>query len=97
MKNLNKQAGISILGILVFGIILILVLSYFHVSIKSIIESPTGQENINYVRGGVKDLWTAYLEKPVNYIWNDIIINFFWKNFFTNIKEIVPRANFLPQ
>jgi len=50
MKNSKKQNGISILGVLVFGVIIILVLSYFNVSIKSVVDSPTGQENVNYVK-----------------------------------------------
>lgn len=84
----NTKKGISILGVLVFGVIIILVLSYFNISIKSVVESPTGQENVNYVGGGAKSLWTTYLAKPASYLWNDVWINIFWKGFIYNMERI---------
>ncbi len=84
----NKQKGISILGIIFFGFILILVLSYFHVSIKAVVESHAGQENVNYVGGGAKNLWTTYLAEPASYLWNDVWINIFWKGFISNMERI---------
>ncbi len=90
MKNFNKktQKGMSILGILVLGFILILVLSYFSISIKSVVESPTGQENLNYVGGGTRSVWNDYLKRPASYLWNDIWINIFWKGFINNMERI---------
>ena len=88
MKNFNKKAGISILGIIVIAFIAILVLSYFNVSIKAVVESPTGQENINYVGGGTKSLWTTYLAEPASYLWNDVWVNIFWKGFISNMERI---------
>lgn len=88
MKNFNTQKGISILGILFLAVILILVLSYFRISIKSVVESPTGQENINYVGGGTKNLWTAYFAEPASYLWNDVWIKIFWKSFISNMERI---------
>ena len=47
MKKFNKkQQGISILGILVLAAILILVLSFFNISIKAVWMTATGAENI---------------------------------------------------
>ena len=88
MKNSNKVRGISILGVLVLGVILILVLSYFNISIKSVVESPVGQENVNYVGGGAKSLWTTYLAEPASYLWKDVWINIFWKSFISNMERI---------
>jgi hypothetical protein len=88
MSSINKKGGISILGIIVLGIIIILILSYFHISIKTVVESPTGQENINYISGGTENLWTAYLEKPASYLWNDVWVNIFWKGFISNMERI---------
>ena len=82
------KGGISIIGILILGFILILVLSYFKVSIKSVVESPTGQENLNYVGGGTENLWDAYLKGPAAYLWNDVFINIFWKSFINNMERI---------
>ena len=89
MKKFYKnQQGISIIGILVLAFILIFVLSYFNISIKAVVESPTGQENIGYVAGGTKSLWTAYLAEPASYLWNDIWIDIFWKGFISNMERI---------
>lgn len=87
-KSENKQKGMSILGILLLSVVVILVLSYFRISIKSVVESPTGQENINYVGGASKSLWTAYLAEPVSYLWNDVWVKIFWKGFISNMERI---------
>jgi hypothetical protein len=91
MKNFLKQKGqkgISILGFLFLGVILILVLSYYKISVRSVVESPTGQDNITYIGGGTKNLWDAYLKEPVSYLWNDVFVNIFWKAFINNMERI---------
>lgn len=87
-KNSNKKKGISILGILILGVIIILVLSYFNISIRSVVNSPTAKENVNYVRGGAKSLWTTYLAEPSAYVWNNILIKIFWNSFISNMERI---------
>lgn len=72
---MNKQRGMSILGVIVFVVVIILVLSYFRISLKSVVESPSGQENINYVGGGLKSFWNDHLQKPASDLWNGIISN----------------------
>ncbi|PIP68988.1 hypothetical protein CO033_02750 [Candidatus Nomurabacteria bacterium CG_4_9_14_0_2_um_filter_32_10] len=84
----ERKRGISIIGVLLLGFILILVLSYFKISVKSIVESPEAQENIEYVGGGTRNLWNDYLKKPALYFWNDIFINIFWKSFINNMERI---------
>ena len=88
MKNFSKRAGISILGLLVLGFIAILVLSYFGVNIKSVVNSPTGQENLNYVGGGAETVWTKYFAGPAEYLWKDVWVNIFWQSFIDNMKRI---------
>lgn len=89
MTNFNKnKKGISIIGILLLGFVLILVLSYFKISVKSVVESPTGQENINYVGGGSRSVWDDYLKQPAAYLWNDIFVNIFWKSFVNNMERV---------
>ena len=88
MTNFIKKGGISILGIVILAFLAILVLSYFNISIKSVVESPTGQENINYVGGGTKNIWNDYLAKPAAYLWNDVWVNIFWKGFINNMERI---------
>ena len=88
-KKINvRQRGISILGILILGFILILVLSYFDIRIKNVVESPAGQENIEYVTGTSKSFWQKYLKDPASYLWNDVWIDIFWQGFINNMERI---------
>ena len=88
MKLNNQRGGISILGILFFGFTIILVLSYFNISIRVVVESPTTQDNINYVGGAGKSLWDDYLKQPALYFWNNILIPFFWRPFISNMERL---------
>ncbi len=89
MKNAQKNKGvISILGIVLLGIILILVLSYFHISLKAVVESPDTQNNINYVGGSGRSLWNDYLAKPVSEVLNSAIVKNFWDSFISNMQRI---------
>lgn len=83
----NNQ-GVSILGILFYGFIAILILSYLNISIKGVVESPTGQENITYVQDSSKSVWDKYLKEPAHYLWHDIWIELFWKSFISNMERI---------
>ncbi|PIR68611.1 hypothetical protein COU49_00085 [Candidatus Nomurabacteria bacterium CG10_big_fil_rev_8_21_14_0_10_35_16] len=87
MKN-TQNRGISILGILIFGFILILVLSYFNISVRGVVESPTTQDNINYVSTSSKSFWDKYLKDPASYLWNDVWIEIFWQGFINNMERI---------
>ena len=84
----NKNLGLSIIGVLFLGAILILVLSYFHISVRGVVESPTGQDNINYVKGTSQSLWDRYLAEPAHYLWNDVWLNIFWRPFISNMERI---------
>lgn len=87
-KQLKNQQGLSLIGIFILGIILILILSYFKITIRSVVESPEGQDNINYVGGGTRNIWNDYLKEPAEYLWNDVFINIFWKSFINNMERI---------
>ena len=83
-----KKGGVSILGILLLGVILILTLSYFNINIKAVVENPTTQDNINYVKGNSKSLWNDYLKKPLTDFYNDVWVKIFWKSFISNMENI---------
>jgi hypothetical protein len=90
MFNIKKEQnrGISLLWILFVGFVLILVLSFFKINIKTVVESPDGQSNLNYVKETSMTIWQAYLKKPVYYIWNDIFLKIFWASFISNMERI---------
>ena len=84
----KSNKGISILSSIFWGFILILVLSYFNISIKGVVESPTGQENIEYVQGVKRSVWNDYLKEPANYLWHEVWIKLFWNSFVSNLERI---------
>ena len=85
---MKTNRGISILGMLFLGVILILILSYFNISLKAVVESPTAKDNIGYVTGSSENLWTKYLQKPASYFWNEVWIKIFWASFISDMKNI---------
>jgi hypothetical protein len=87
LKN-EKRGGISILGMFVLAIILLLVLSYYKINIKEVVNSPTGQDNINYVTENTKTFWDKYLKDPASYLWNDVFVKIFWASFIDNMERI---------
>lgn len=54
MKN-NKNAGFIKLIVLIVAAILIL--SYYNINIKDVVDSPAGQGNINYVKDFLVAAW----------------------------------------
>src|ERR1035437_5073437 len=90
MKNFknNKKGGISILGILLLGVILIVALSYFHINIQSVVQSPDAQNNFSYVGTSSRNLWTDYLAKPVADVLNSTIVKTLWSSFISNMQKI---------
>ena len=88
MPQIITNRGMSLLGIIVVGFILILALSYFNISIRTVVESPVAQDNINYVGDTGRSVWDRYLQAPASYLWNDVWVDIFWKGFINNMKRI---------
>ena len=86
IKKIN--GGISLIGMLILGFIIILILSYYKISLKSVVESPVAQDNIQYVQGQGRDIWTDYLQKPADYLWNKVFKDILWASFINNMERI---------
>ncbi|MBY0376738.1 hypothetical protein K2P96_02075 [Patescibacteria group bacterium] len=93
MYSSSKTGGISILGLLVLGFILIVVLSHFNISIKEEVQNPTTQDNLNYVGGATTTFWGKYIAGPVNYIWNKIFIPYIWNPFADAMNSLRTGQN----
>jgi hypothetical protein len=90
MKNKKtNQQGISILGILLLTAVVVLVLSYFNISLKDVVESPKAQENLEYVQEGSRTVWDKYLKDPATYLWQDVWVRLFWRPFIDNMERII--------
>lgn len=89
MKNLeNKKGGMSILGIIILAVLLILVLSFFNVSLKAVVESPKAQDNFSYVGSSGRSLWNDYLKKPIKDVLDYAGVKYIWSSFVSNMQQI---------
>ncbi|MBI2108598.1 MAG: hypothetical protein HYT93_00250 [Parcubacteria group bacterium] len=86
MLYIRNQKGFLRLILLI--IIVIIVLSYFNIDIRGIIEAPQTQSNLQYVWGFTVTVWQEYLRSPVLYFWNNIFINLLWESFVSNLERI---------
>jgi hypothetical protein len=84
----KKNRGVSLIGILIIGLVVILVIGYFNISVKKVVESPGAQDNLHYVGDSTKSAWDKFLKEPVHYLWQDVWINIFWKGFISNMERI---------
>ena len=51
-------------------------------------DGCTMRDIIKYVEGTSQSVWSEYLEKPAEYLWNDVWVNIFWKSFINNMERI---------
>ena len=70
------------------GVIIILVISYYHISIQSVVESPDAKGNFSYVADASRSVWNDYLKRPASYLWNDVFVDIFWKSFINSMERI---------
>ncbi|OGG41002.1 hypothetical protein A2118_00390 [Candidatus Kaiserbacteria bacterium GWA2_50_9] len=57
---------IELLRLVFWAIVLVLALSFFGISIQSIVNSPTGQANVAYITDVLTQVWqwTTYWIRP---------------------------------
>lgn len=84
--KINPQSGLVRTVIIV--IVAILILSYFGINLRSIVESPVAKENFSYVMTGITFVWQNYLSKPLTYFWNNIFIDLIWKAFVSTFERL---------
>ena len=79
MHKLYQKRG-GLIKFIVVVVVLIIILGYFSLDIRGIIEHPQVQKNFAYLFGWVEFVWDEYLARPVLYFWDNVIIGLLWKN-----------------
>lgn len=101
MTNLHNKGSISIIGVIFLAIVVILALNYFHLSLNLSVHSTDTQSSTKGDQT-LSDFWNTYFAKPVNYLWNEIILKYFWQPFLEGMKsgpntttgvQLIPSAN----
>lgn len=69
---MKKDEGL-VKMVIVLVIALALLKYFFNWSIFDALESERGRDTVFYIRNVLNTLW-SYLEAPVKYIWNEIVL-----------------------
>lgn len=95
---MNPQHGFVKLVVLL--VIVLIILGYLGFNVESIVNTPAVKNNIKYVWGIAVSVWNTVLVKPVSFIWNKIIIGFFWNNIVGFVEKVQspppPAQSLLP-
>ena len=86
MTHTNQNRGIVKLIILI--VVALLVLSYFGISLRALVNNPVTQDNISYTASTTVTVWDAYLKKPATYLWNEIFLALIWGPAINNLKNL---------
>ena len=92
MKKALQKEHNGFIKLIVLFVILILIISYFGIDLRAIVESPETQGNLGYVWGLVVTVWHGYLERPILYFWNNIFVDLLWESFVSNLERIKDGA-----
>jgi hypothetical protein len=74
-RNLKNQSG-GLIRTIVLVVIFLLVISYFGLNLRDVINDPTTQSNFSLVWGEVVRIWTTYLKEPVLWVWREIVVKY---------------------
>lgn len=93
MKNQTNQRGFIKLIFLI--VVLILILSYFGISLKNIAESDTGKANFGFVWDillkiwdFIKAIWNKLLATPAKFVWDRLFVDVIWNSLVDNLSKL---------
>jgi phosphatidylglycerophosphatase A len=85
--KINKTAGErGFLRLILIIIILLLIVSYFGINLRQVVNSPTTQDNVSYVWDGAMTVWNNYLKVPATALWN-FFISYVWNIAIDSLKS----------
>lgn len=88
MKSKIPTNGGGIVSWVIIIVVALLILSYYGFSLRTLVQSPTTQDNFGYVATTTVTFWDKYLEQPANYLWNDVFINLIWDPGIKNLTDM---------
>jgi len=78
---------------IIYIVIGVVILSYLGVDIKRAVESPTTRENFSYVTQAALWVWDKVLEKPLTYLWNEVVVDLIWDSLIEKLKNNPPKID----
>ena len=90
MNTLVKKSATSrgFIRTILLIIVALLVISYFGLNIRAIVNSPAGKDNFTYTQEIMINIWNNYLKGPSTYLWNDIFLDLIWVPAIENLQKI---------
>ena len=86
MKKQSHEKGI--IKIIILIVVALLILSYFGISLRALINAPVTQDNISYTTTSSVSIWNTYLKQPATYLWNEIFLNLIWNPAIDSLKNL---------
>ncbi|MEK7478084.1 MAG: hypothetical protein AAB645_01815 [Patescibacteria group bacterium] len=79
-------------------IVVILVLSYFGISLRKIVESNTSKDNFSFVwdmagKGWIwlVNVWNNYLATSARWFWNEMILKYVWSPLSSYLDKFIRK------
>jgi len=77
MKKISKYSALDDRGLvkmILLIIVILLVLSYFGLNLRSLTNSSTFTDNWDFIKTTMVNVWHNYLQAPCVYVWNTWIV-----------------------
>ena len=85
-KKITNRGGLVRMVIVI--VVILLVISYFGLNLRNLVNAPTTQDNLGYTTGLISTVWNNYLRRPATYLWNNIFINLIWEPAINNLTRM---------
>jgi len=69
-------------------VVILLVMSYYGISLRSLVNNPVTQDNIGYVATSSVSIWDQYLKQPASYLYNQVFISLIWNPAIDNLTKM---------
>ncbi|MDE1941383.1 MAG: hypothetical protein KGI66_04650 [Patescibacteria group bacterium] len=77
---------------IVIFILILLLLAYFGLNLRSLVSSPTFQDNWGFLSNLAVTVWDNYLKGPLSYLWNDVIYPILDKQLLSKMPPVPSPA-----
>lgn len=81
------MANQGLIKLIILIIIAVVVLSYFNINLRSVLESRAVRDNFGFLWNSAKSIWHNYLAGPADFVWG-IFYNYLWLSFIENMERI---------
>ncbi|MGC9605683.1 MAG: hypothetical protein ABSF56_02945 [Minisyncoccia bacterium] len=78
----------GLIKMILIVVIALLILSYFNINLRQLVNAPTTQDNVSYVASSTVTIWDSYLKVPATYLWNNVFIDLIWNPAITNLTNM---------